>query len=103
MKFRIPSIGRNIIYIATFTIYVILCVPEALVDNFAGLMVIRFLLGFFGSPCLATGAATFQDMVCSCFFSIVSLANILQYPMTKMPYLLAFWAGAGDVSTKITF
>ncbi|KAK5685342.1 hypothetical protein LTS10_003420 [Elasticomyces elasticus] len=75
---EIPSIGRNSIYIATFSIYVLLCIPEALVDNFAGLMVLRFLLGFFGSPCLATGAATFQDM----------------YAMIKMPYLLAFWAGA---------
>ncbi|KAK5707800.1 hypothetical protein LTR97_000338 [Elasticomyces elasticus] len=74
----IPSIGRNSIYVATFSIYVLLCIPEALVENFAGLMVLRFLLGFFGSPCLATGAATFQDM----------------YAMIKMPYLVAFWAGA---------
>jgi DHA1 family multidrug resistance protein-like MFS transporter len=73
MKLRIPSIGRNSIYIATFTIYVILCIPEALVDSFAGLMVVRFLLGFFGSPCLATGAATFQDMVCSSSLSTLSV------------------------------
>jgi DHA1 family multidrug resistance protein-like MFS transporter len=35
----------------------------ALVDNYAGLLVLRFLTGFMGSPCLATGAATMQDMV----------------------------------------
>ena len=75
---RIPAVGRNPIYIATFVIFVILQVPTALVDNFAGLLVLRCLSGFFGSPCLATGAATFQDM----------------YPFIKIPYLLALWAGS---------
>ncbi|KAE8442608.1 hypothetical protein EG329_003031 [Mollisiaceae sp. DMI_Dod_QoI] len=75
---EIPALGRTPIYIWTFLVFVILCVPTALVDNFPGLLVLRFLLGFFGSPCLATGAATFQDM----------------YSMVKMPHLLAFWAGS---------
>ncbi|KAH7372210.1 major facilitator superfamily domain-containing protein [Cadophora sp. MPI-SDFR-AT-0126] len=75
---EIPAIGRTPIYVWTFVLFVILQVPTGLVDNFAGLLVLRFLAGFFGSPCLATGAATFQDM----------------YAMTKMPHLLAFWAGA---------
>ena len=78
MGFRIPAVGRNPIYIATFTIFVILQIPTAFVDNFAALLVLRFLAGFFGSPCLATGAATFQDM----------------YPFIKIPYLIALWAGA---------
>jgi hypothetical protein len=26
-------------------------------------LVLRFLLGFFGSPCLATSGASFQDIV----------------------------------------
>ena len=60
---EIPIIGRNPPYIITFAIFVILCVPTALVDNFAGLLVLRFLQGFFGSPCLATGGATFGDLV----------------------------------------
>ncbi|KAL2062206.1 hypothetical protein VTL71DRAFT_6472 [Oculimacula yallundae] len=75
---EIPAIGRTPIYVWTFVLFVILQVPTALVDNFTGLLVLRFLAGFFGSPCLATGAATFQDM----------------YSMVKMPHLLAFWAGA---------
>ncbi|CZR63831.1 related to FLR1-Putative H+ antiporter regulated by yAP-1 and involved in multidrug resistance [Phialocephala subalpina] len=73
---EIPVIGRNPIYVWTFLIFVILCVPMALVDNFAGLLVLRLLVGFFGSPCLGTGAATFSDM----------------YSMVKMPHLLALWA-----------
>ena len=59
---EIPSIGRNPPYMATMAIFVILCVPTALVDNFAGLLVLRFLQGFFGSPCLATGGASLSDM-----------------------------------------
>jgi len=75
---EIPVIGRNPPYVVTFALFTILCVPTAVVQNFAGLLVLRFLLGFFGSPCLATGAATFQDM----------------YNIMKIPYLLTFWAAA---------
>jgi len=60
---EIPIFGRNVPYLATFAVYIILCVPTALADNFGGLLVLRFITGFFGSPCLANGAATMQDMV----------------------------------------
>ncbi|KAF2238680.1 benomyl/methotrexate resistance protein [Viridothelium virens] len=73
---EIPVIGRNPPYIITFAIFVILCVPTALVDNFAGLLVLRFLQGFFGSPCLATGGASMGDM-----FSLI-----------KLPYAICLWA-----------
>ncbi|EON66619.1 hypothetical protein W97_05865 [Coniosporium apollinis CBS 100218] len=73
---EVPRIGRNIPYVVTFAIFVILCVPTALVDNFAGLIVLRFLQGFFGSPCLATGGASLQDM----------------YSLIKLPYVLSLWA-----------
>jgi MFS family permease len=45
---RIPIVGRNPPYLAMFAIFVILCVPTALVKNIASLLVLRFLLGFFG-------------------------------------------------------
>lgn len=73
---ELPLIGRNPPYMITFAIYVILLVPTALVDNFPGLIVLRFLAGFFGSPCLATGGASLQDM-----FSLI-----------KLPYVLSLWA-----------
>ena len=60
---EIPRLGRNIPYIFSFALFVILCVPTALVDNYAGLLVLRFLTGFMGSPCLATGGATMGDIV----------------------------------------
>ncbi|KAF1982761.1 multidrug transporter [Aulographum hederae CBS 113979] len=75
---EIPLFGRNVPYIATFAIYVILAVPTALVDNLGGLLVLRFLQGFFGSPCLATGPATMADM----------------YSLLYLPYSVAFWVSA---------
>jgi MFS transporter, DHA1 family, multidrug resistance protein len=73
---EIPFIGRNPQYILTYAIFVILIVPTALVNNFAGLIVLRFLLGFFGSPCLATGGGSLQDM----------------YSFVKIPYAMSAWA-----------
>jgi len=75
---EIPVIGRNPPYIISYAIFVILCVPTSLVDNFAGLIVLRFLQGFFGSPCLATGGASLQDI----------------YSLIKLPYVLSLWAFA---------
>lgn len=60
---EIPQIGRNPIYIITFAVYLILSVVTSTCRNFAGFIVVRFLQGFFGSPCLATGAASLSDMV----------------------------------------
>ena len=60
---EIPAFGRNIPYLSTFFIFVVISVPTALVDNYAGLIILRFLQGFFGSPCLANGGASMQDMV----------------------------------------
>ncbi len=60
----------------TMAIFVILCVPTALAQNSAGLLILRFLQGFFGSPALATGGASLQDM----------------YSLIKLPYVLCLWA-----------
>lgn len=78
---EIPALGRNILYIVTFILFVILCVPMALVNNFAGIIVLRFLLGFFASPCLATAAASYGDM----------------YGATEMPYVIALWGGGATL------
>lgn len=75
---EVPLFGRNLPYIVSFALFVILCVPLALVDNYAGLLVLRFLVGFMGSPCLATGGASMQDM----------------YSFMKLPYALTFWVTA---------
>jgi DHA1 family multidrug resistance protein-like MFS transporter len=75
---EVPLIGRNPVYIITFLFFVIVSIPAPLVNNFAGLLVLRFLQGFFGSPCLANGGATMQDM----------------YSLLYLPYALTFWVSA---------
>lgn len=73
---EIPVVGRNPPYILTFGLFVIFVVPAALTGgSFAGLVVLRFLQGFFGSPCLATGGASLTDM----------------FDSPKHPYVLSLW------------
>lgn len=54
--------GRTTIYIVTLFIFFILQIPTALVKNIAGLCILRFIAGFFASPCLATGGASVGDV-----------------------------------------
>ncbi|KAJ4318202.1 hypothetical protein N0V84_006958 [Fusarium piperis] len=75
---EIPRIGRNPIYIITMAIFVVLSIPTALVGNFPGLIVLRFLQGFFGSPCLAAGGASMGDM----------------YSMVHLPFAMIAWVAA---------
>lgn len=44
--------GRTTIYIVTLFIFFLLQIPTALVEDIASLSVLRFLAGFFASPCL---------------------------------------------------
>ena len=82
---EIPIIGRNPPYIISYAIFVILCVPTALADDFNTLVALRFLQGFFGSPCLATGGATLQDI----------------YSLLQLPYVLSLWALAATCGPAI--
>ncbi|KAI1134505.1 major facilitator superfamily transporter [Hypoxylon sp. FL0543] len=75
---ELPSIGRNPVYIWTMFLFVIISIPTALVKNYPGLMVLRFLQGFFGSPCLANGAASLGDI----------------YSEMSLPYGLIAWVSA---------
>ncbi|KFH40357.1 Caffeine resistance protein-like protein [Hapsidospora chrysogenum ATCC 11550] len=75
---EIPVIGRNPVYVATMWLFVILSIPTAFAHNFAGLMVLRFLTGFFGSPCLAQGGASLGDM----------------YSLLSLPYAMMAWVSA---------
>jgi DHA1 family multidrug resistance protein-like MFS transporter len=52
---EIPVVGRNPPYMITMGIFVALCIAAPLVDNMAGLLVIRFLQGFFGSVSVKDG------------------------------------------------
>jgi MFS transporter, DHA1 family, multidrug resistance protein len=72
---EVPQIGRNLIYVGTLLIFVLFQIPTALAVNFGMLLAFRFLTGFFGSPCLATGGATIGDM----------------YTARKRAYPMAIW------------
>ncbi|CAN8102855.1 unnamed protein product [Discula destructiva] len=75
---ELPSVGRNPVYIVTMFLYTIISIPTALVGNYPGLMVLRFLQGFFGSPCLASGGASVGDM----------------YSLLSLPYAMIAWVSA---------
>ena len=87
---EIPVIGRNWVYAPTFFLFVILSIPTAVVDNYAGLLVLRFLTGLFSSPALANGGASIGDMY-----------NLLQLPIYLSGWTVAcFWGPAlGPVVT----
>jgi DHA1 family multidrug resistance protein-like MFS transporter len=72
---EIPHVGRTTPYIVTLAIFTVLQVPTALVTNFAGFAILRFLAGFVGSPPLATGGASISDM----------------YSPHKLPYAMGLW------------
>jgi DHA1 family multidrug resistance protein-like MFS transporter len=72
---EIARFGRNPTYVITYFLFMILSLPTAMVNNIGGLLFLRFLQGFFGSPCLATAPATMGDM----------------YSFIKFPYILAVW------------
>ncbi|OJJ33530.1 hypothetical protein ASPWEDRAFT_160367 [Aspergillus wentii DTO 134E9] len=72
---EIPAIGRNPPYVISMALFVLVSGLAVAIDSVPGFLVLRFLQGFFGSPCLATGAASLTD--------ITELVNI--------PYGLWIW------------
>ena len=55
-------LGRKPIYVGTLIVFVALQVPTVLAINIKMLLVFRFLGGIFGSPVLAIGGASINDM-----------------------------------------
>ncbi len=70
--------GRNIPYMATFLLFIIITIVASRVDNYPGLVVLRFIQGFLGGPVLATGGASAGDIL----------------GFHKIPYGLTFWSAA---------
>lgn len=59
---EVSTIGRMPLYIVTFLLFTALQVGCALVQNIAGLVILRFITGILCSPALATGGATVGDI-----------------------------------------
>lgn len=75
---EIPALGRSFPYVVSYSLFLILSIPAALVNNYPGLVVLRFLQGFFGGPVLATGGASAADM----------------FSFAKLPYAMSIWVFA---------
>lgn len=75
---EVPDIGRNPPYMYSFIAFFGVSIGLALVDNFPAFIVLRFLQGWFGSPCLASGAASIDDV----------------YDMYSAPYGYIWWVAA---------
>jgi DHA1 family multidrug resistance protein-like MFS transporter len=75
---EVHFIGRNPTYLYSFVIFFTISIVLAVVDNFPCIVVLRFLQGFFGSPALATGGASIEDI----------------YDMYSAPYGYVWWVMA---------
>lgn len=83
---EIPRIGRSPVYAVSMFLFVIISIPTAFANSFPGLMVLRFLQGFFGSPCLASGGASLGDF----------------YSVTAVPYAMTAWVSAAYCGRKFS-
>jgi len=79
---ELPSVGRNPPYVLSFILFMITSIVLAVIDNFPGLIVLRFLQGFFGSPILASGGASIED-----------IDDYLSTPYGYMYWIGAMYAG----------
>jgi DHA1 family multidrug resistance protein-like MFS transporter len=79
---EIPVIGRNPVYWIPFVFFFIISFPTAVVDNFGGLVVLRFLQGFLGSPAISNAGATFGDVYSTMYVT---------YPLSW--WVWSAWAG----------
>ncbi|KAL3233167.1 GTPase-activating protein GYP2 [Nakaseomyces bracarensis] len=60
---EISTIGRLPTYMITFFLFTMLQIGCALVENIAGLVILRFITGILCSPALATGGASVGDII----------------------------------------
>lgn len=76
---EMPRVGRNGIFFWTLLAFVLFQLAVGFAPNIAVFLVFRWVTGFCGSPCLATGGGTINDI----------------YPQTEVPYFLCIWSWAG--------
>ncbi|KAL0564983.1 hypothetical protein V5O48_017050, partial [Marasmius crinis-equi] len=72
---ELPSLGRNPVYIIGLAIFLLFNVPIVTAKNYSTVLAFRFLTGFVGSPALATGGASMDDL--------------FQGP--ALPYMIGIW------------
>ncbi|RWA14945.1 hypothetical protein EKO27_g234 [Xylaria grammica] len=58
----VDRIGRNPPYLVSMSVFVLLSILAATSSSLEGILVLRFLQGFFGSPLLSSGGASLSDI-----------------------------------------
>jgi DHA1 family multidrug resistance protein-like MFS transporter len=76
---EMPKLGRSPIFFWTLFAFILFQLPVGFAPNVAVFLVFRWVTGFCGSPCLATGGGTMTD---------------IYHPLT-VPYMLCIWSSAG--------
>ncbi|KAJ5087786.1 MFS general substrate transporter [Penicillium angulare] len=76
---EMPKLGRSGIFFWTLLAFIIFQFPVGFAPNVAVFLVFRWVTGFCGSPCLATGGGTITDI----------------YAPKMVPYLICIWSSAG--------
>ncbi|KAL6236740.1 hypothetical protein BDW75DRAFT_238960 [Aspergillus navahoensis] len=75
---EVPRLGRNIPYMSSLFLFLIMTAIASRVSSYPGLVVLRFIQGFLGGPVLATGGASISDVL----------------PFNKIPYGATLWMWA---------
>src|ERR1700761_1215883 len=73
---EIPRVGRNPPFLYGFVAFFAVSIALAFVDSFPAIIVLRWLQGLTGSPALASGAASIEDL----------------YDIYSAPYGYVLWA-----------
>ncbi|KAK8068657.1 MFS general substrate transporter [Apiospora saccharicola] len=76
---EMPRFGRSGIFFWTLLGFILFQLPAGFAPNIAVFLVFRWVTGFCGSPCLATGGGTITDV----------------FDPTVVPYLLCTWVSTG--------
>ncbi|KAF2736895.1 MFS general substrate transporter [Polyplosphaeria fusca] len=76
---EMPRLGRSSIFFYTTLAFILLQLPTGYATSMPMFLVFRFLSGFIGSPCLATGGGIIAD---------------IYFPQTSM-YAICVWGSAG--------
>ncbi|KAL4745362.1 hypothetical protein BDW72DRAFT_198711 [Aspergillus terricola var. indicus] len=82
---EMPRLGRNIPYMTSFFLFLVVTAIASRVSNYPGLIVLRFIQGFLGGPALATGGASLSDVL----------------PFNKVPYGATCWMGATYIAPSL--
>jgi len=90
---ELPKYGRNPVYLTTLFIYILFVIATAVASNIQTILVARFFAGFFGSPVLATGAASIADVFGNQPLRVPAIIGLYAIGAVLGPTLTPFFGG----------